>query len=91
MVRISEHGERNGIRVVKLEGRVVGPSVTEVEAYCQTILSQGFRFCVDMAEVSFLDRSGVNLFRELSGHGVQLLGCSPFVNELLKPAVFEIR
>jgi len=91
MVRISEYGERNGVKIVKLEGRVAGLSVPEVESYCQAILAQGLPFSVDMAEVSFLDRKGINLFRELSGRGVQLLGCSPFVNELLKPAVFEIR
>jgi hypothetical protein len=39
-----------------------------------------------MAEVSFLDRKGVGLFRELIAQQVRLLNCSPFLNELLKPA-----
>jgi formate hydrogenlyase transcriptional activator len=40
---------------------------------------------IDMAEVSFLDRSGVDLFTRLMKQRVDLLNCSPFVSELLKP------
>jgi anti-anti-sigma regulatory factor len=86
MVRISESGSLNGIRAVKLEGRVVGPCVSEVQTYCQRILSEGLRLTIDMAEVSFLDSSGVGLFRDLTSQQVRLLNCSPFLNELLKPA-----
>ena len=86
MVRISESGSSNGIRTVKLEGRVEGPCVTEVQTYCQRILSQGRTLTIDMAEVSFLDSRAVGLFRELMSQQVRLLNCSPFLNELLKPA-----
>jgi anti-anti-sigma regulatory factor len=86
MVRISEYGSSDGNRVVKLEGRVVGPSVTEVQTYCEGILSQGLTLTIDMAEVSFLDRSGVGLFQDLMSQQVRLLNCSPFLNELLKSA-----
>jgi hypothetical protein len=41
---------------------------------------------IDMGGVSFLDSEGVGLFRELIGQQVRLLNCSPFLNELLKPA-----
>ena len=86
MVRISESGLSDGIRTVKLEGRVVGPCVTEVQTYCQRVLSQDLTLTIDMADVSFLDRSGVGLFKELMSQQVHLLNCSPFLNELLKSA-----
>jgi len=86
MVRISESGSSDGIRAVKLEGRVVGPCVNEVQTYCQSILSEGLKLTIDMTGVSFLDNSGVGFFRDLMGQQVRLLNCSPFVNELLKPA-----
>jgi anti-anti-sigma regulatory factor len=86
MVRISESGSSDGIQAIRLEGRVVGPCVTEVQTYCQRILSQGLTLTIDMSEVSFLDRKGVGLFRELIAQQVRLLNCSPFLNELLKPA-----
>jgi anti-anti-sigma regulatory factor len=85
MVRISESGSSDGIQAIRLEGRVVGPCVAEVQTYCQRILSQGLTLTIDMAEVSFLDRKGVGLFRELIAQEVRLLNCSPFLNELLKP------
>lgn len=88
MVRISESGSSDGIQAIRLEGRVVGPCVTEVQTYCQRILSQGLTLTIDMAEVSFLDGSGVGLFRDLMSQQVRLLNCSPFVNELLKPAAY---
>ena len=76
MVRISEYGASDGNRMVKLEGRVVGPCVTEVETYCQGILSQGLTLTIDMAEVSFADGRGVGLFRELmSQHCAELIAC----------------
>jgi len=87
MVRISESGSSNGIRAIRIEGRVVGSSVTEVQTYCQRILSQGLPLTIDMGEVSFLDTKGIGLFRDLMSQQVRLLNCSPFVNELLKPAV----
>jgi anti-anti-sigma regulatory factor len=86
MVRISESGSLDGIRAVKVEGRVVGPCVTEVQRYCQRILSQGMTLTIDMGGVSFVDREGLGLFRELIGQHVRLVNCSPFLNELLKPA-----
>lgn len=86
MVRISESGSSDGTQAIRLEGRVVGPCVTEVQTYCQRILSQGLTLTIDMAEVSFLDGMGVGLLRDLMSRQVRLLNCSPFVNELLKPA-----
>jgi len=91
MLRISENGASDGKKVVKLEGRVVGACVTEVQVYCEAILSQGQRLTIDMAGVSFLDRNGVELFRQLATQNVLLSNCSPFLNELLKPAAFEIQ
>jgi anti-anti-sigma regulatory factor len=87
MVRISESGSSDGIQAIRLEGRVVGLCVPEVQRYCQRILSQGMTLTIDMGGVSFLDGEGVGLFRELIGQQVRLLNCSPFLNELLKPAV----
>lgn len=91
MVRISEDGSSDGNRVVRLEGRVAGSAVEQIQSYCQGILARGLTLTIDMADVSFLDRNGVELFKQLMNLHVRLLNCSPFVTELLKPAAFEIR
>ena len=84
MLRISDEQSAGNKRVVKLEGSVSASSVAQVEFYCQQILTEGITLTIDMSDVSFLDRSGVDLFARLLSHGVQLDNCSPFVSELLK-------
>jgi hypothetical protein len=39
---------------------------------------------VDLGDVSFVDRSGVELLRSLGARGARLTRCSSFVSELLK-------
>jgi len=39
---------------------------------------------LDLADVSFVERRGVELLRTLGGRGVPLLHCSAFVTEQLK-------
>lgn len=87
MAAISEDDSPAGNRiVVRLEGRVVDPYVTEIQKYCEIILAQGVSLAIDLAEVSYLDKSGILLFRKLMSQEVRLLNCSPVLNELLKSA-----
>ena len=87
MAAISEDDAPVGNRiVVRLEGRVVDPYVTEIQEYCEIILAQGVSLAIDLAEVSYLDKSGVGLFRRLMSQEVRFLNCSAFLDELLKPA-----
>jgi hypothetical protein len=86
MVKISEVPTANGNKVVKLEGQVVGPSVTEVETYCHRFLEKEGSLILDVGEVLYLDRSGVNLFKDLLERQVKLINCNAFLTELLKSA-----
>jgi ABC-type transporter Mla MlaB component len=70
---------------LKLEGRVIGPWVEELWRSCESVFSRGARLTLDLSEVSFVDRNGVELFRSLQSRQVELLNCSPFVATLLKP------
>lgn len=69
---------------LKLEGRVIGPWVEELRGSCESVFSRGGRLALDLSEVSFVDRDGVELFRSLRRRQVTLLNCSSFVAELLK-------
>jgi hypothetical protein len=46
---------------------------------------------LDLAEVSFIDTDGLELFRQLSAERVSLSNCSPFTAEQLKAAPREPR
>jgi len=69
---------------VRLVGQVSGRWVDELERVCAEALTQGPRLEIDMAEVSFVDTSGLSLFRRLQGPRVLLVNCALFVAEQLK-------
>jgi len=82
MVRISE-ASRSGDRVVvRLEGELIGPWVTEVATYCERFLRSGDT--LDVGEVSFADRDGLRLLRNLKERQVNLINCSSFLAEMLR-------
>jgi hypothetical protein len=69
--------------VLRLEGQIIGPWVEELQRTCHW-LRAGRAIALDLADVSFVERRGIELLRELRGRGVPLLNCTPFVAEQLK-------
>ena len=86
MLRITstESGKRHII--LRLEGRVAGPWVTELWQVCEQVLGGGQGLQLNLAEVSFLDPAGVALLAKVRASGVELADCSPFIMEQLKAA-----
>jgi ABC-type transporter Mla MlaB component len=84
MLRISLVENGNGPDCLRLEGRAVGAWVAEIQAQCETRLKREALFCLDLSEVTYVDREGVALFLNLKSRGVALHGCSPFLEEELK-------
>ena len=71
MLRISEVETANGRVVLRLEGRVVGAWVQELERASRKFLESGQSVELDLAEVSYVDRDGVALLRRLKrGEGL---------------------
>jgi len=87
MLRISERCLSNQAAALRLEGRVIGPWVLEARRSCEKFLAHGRRLTLDLAEVSFVDRDGIALLRELMGRQVTFVNCSPFLTEQLKEDV----
>jgi hypothetical protein len=90
MLRISPV-ESAGPRVMlRLEGRVIGPWVTELRRACETILGRrDVRLTLDLHGVTFLDPDGVALVRRLLARepgDVAVTSGSPFVTEQLRGA-----
>ena len=75
-------GNRN--ITLRLEGRIVGPWVTELWKACEKIIGEGLRLELDLAEVSFLEPAGVVLVSSLRSRGVLLTQCSTFVEAQLE-------
>jgi anti-anti-sigma regulatory factor len=70
--------------VLRLEGRVSGPWVSELGEACQKVLSAGKTLVLNVAEVTFLDRDGIELLMSIQTRGVELAEASMFVAEQLK-------
>jgi ABC-type transporter Mla MlaB component len=84
MLKISEGKPGKQSITLRLEGRVVGPWVGELQNFCEPLLSNERQLALDLAEVSFVDESGVPLLANLRARGAKLLNATPFVEEQLK-------
>ena len=83
MLKISEPLANHAV-TLKLEGRLIGPWVSELRVTCENHLSNAGRLKLDFADVSYADRSGVALLIDLRERGVELVNCSSFLAEELK-------
>lgn len=85
MLKISQPTPANHAVTLKLEGRVIGPWVTELKMACEKHLAEKRVVKLDFTDVAFADRSGTALLLDLRSRGVAFLNCSPFLEEELKP------
>jgi anti-anti-sigma regulatory factor len=70
--------------MLRFEGQIVGPWVEEMRRACERHLQPGTSLILDFAEVSFLDRNGIETLRNLRRDSLQIINCSPFVRAQLK-------
>jgi anti-anti-sigma regulatory factor len=84
VLKISKVEPVNHAVVLRLEGRVVGPWVTELQKSCEEALVGGRSLKLHLADVEFMDTQGVALLLRLRSRGVALLECPPFAAEQLR-------
>lgn len=71
---------------MKLEGRLSGPWVGELEQCWKTAASttRGRRTVVDLGEVDFVDPQGQNLLTDMFSQGVEMEAVTPLICSVLK-------
>jgi anti-anti-sigma regulatory factor len=69
--------------IVLLEGQLVAEWVELLEAECLTLLQTDQKVLLDLSQVSYLDRRGARLLRDLAARSVQLINCPPLVADLV--------
>ena len=84
MLRISECNATNEETTLRLEGRIVGQLVTEVQKACDAVFARGCKLVLDLSDMSFIDRNGLALFQDLLNQDVTFVNCSAFLLEQLK-------
>ena len=85
MLKITQAENGSHDSTLRLEGTLVGPWVGEVRKACEKLAGEGRRLKLDLADLSFADQNGVALLAHLRDRGIELMECSPFVSEQLKP------
>ena len=84
MLKISQVEPVNHVVTFRLEGRIVGPWVMELQKSCEEVLTEGRSLKLHLGDVEFMDTQGVVLLSSLRAQGVSLLECPPFAAEQLK-------
>lgn len=84
MLKISENIFARETVTLRLEGRIVGPWVEELKQACEPLVKNGGRVALDLADVAFVDETGVTALAGLSAQGTKLLNVTPFVAKQLK-------
>jgi anti-anti-sigma regulatory factor len=83
MLRITAEGALENTERYRLDGRLAGAYVAELERVLLPSLSTARRIALDLGGVTFVDAEGAVLLKDLRGRNVELHGCSGFVAHLL--------
>lgn len=84
MLRITTLNTSGSPAIVKLEGKLLEPWISELQEACRVALKQDASAMVDLVGLSYIDTPGTIALRDLIRRGVAVTGCSPLVSELLK-------
>ena len=83
MLRITCTQGHDSVLSLRLEGKLLGPWVTELARSCNELPCPPNRLHLDLSAVTFVDGSGAALLRDLLARGATLAACSGLVAELL--------
>ncbi len=83
MLRITQVREDGDTIHLKVEGRVIGNSVSELDHTCKDCLSRNRRIILDMSDVTYIDRQGVDALKRILGNNVQLTDATLLLQALL--------
>lgn len=83
MLKIESIRTADGRPKLRVEGRVIGPWVSELQLACEQALGEGVGLALDLSEVAFVDHTGLEFLCTLGQQGV-VLDCSAFVAEQLR-------
>lgn len=83
MLRISI-ASTDGQTTLQLEGQVSGKWVELLYLTCETYLQNGASLTLDLGMVSFSDRGGIALLKNLATRKVAIVNALPFIAEQIR-------
>jgi anti-anti-sigma regulatory factor len=84
VLRLTQTSHGTGDIVLVVEGRIVSDWAGVLEQECLKLLDRGSHVVLDIGQVSYLDRRGVRVLRELLQKRLTIQNGTPLVEELLQ-------
>jgi hypothetical protein len=85
MLRLTRIASTRRAQTIKLEGKLLGPWVDDVSKVCAAGTGPSARIKLDLSALIFVDAAGERLLRDLIARGAEIVACSGYVAELLRP------
>lgn len=89
MLRISEIVNHPDESILRLEGKIMGEWVTELQQVAHSYLQKNTKLTLDFQHVDFVDAAGIQALKGLTARGVKIVNCSGFLKQLLQEACHE--
>jgi len=67
-----------------LQGRIVTEWAELLERECGSLMRSGYRVVLDLSDVVFIGRSGVEVLGRVGRAGARIVGCTPLVAAMLE-------
>ncbi len=83
MLRITTNHLDQATRIFKLEGKLLGPWIGELESACSKSQVSPDRVRLDLHGLTFVDTEGARFLASLIRDGARVIACSGFVAEIL--------
>lgn len=80
MLRITRQPIDEKTILLKLEGKLIGPWIEEM----QRSINGSVSITLDLSALTFADASGIQVLADLIRHGAKLTACSGYVAALLQ-------
>ena len=84
MLRIQRYDVNTIAVTLVLQGRIAAEWADLLERECATLMRSRSRVTLDLSEVVFVGRSGVEALRRLRRAGARVKGCTPLIAAILE-------
>jgi ABC-type transporter Mla MlaB component len=84
MLMITRFEGNDLTRTIKLEGKLLAPWMSELEAACGESRATPERVYLDLCDLMFVDAAGARFLADLIRDGATVIACSGFVAEMLE-------
>ena len=86
MLRLTPIASSHLAKTIKFEGKLLEPWIDEVSKVCAGGTDLSSRIGIDLSALIFVDAAGERLLRDLIARGIEVVACSSYVAELLRPS-----